>query len=60
MISTRDDKDEELDNMPVGNVKEMAETLKMLAKTNDKKICCVDIYIPVPLLQVSSKPYCSK
>lgn len=51
MISTRDNKDEELDNMSLGNVKEMAETLKMLAKTNDKKICCVDIYMPVPLLQ---------
>lgn len=52
MISTRDNKDEELDNMSFDNVKEMAENLKMLAKTNDKKISCVDIYMPVPLLQV--------
>lgn len=51
MISTRDNKGEELANMSFDNVKEMAENLKMLAKTNDKKISCVDIYMPVPLLQ---------
>lgn len=60
MICTRDNKDEELDNMSLANVKEMAENLKMLAKTNNKKISCVDIYMPVPLLQVSSKPHLSK
>lgn len=60
MISTRDIKDEELDNMSFDNVKEMAENLKMLAKTNDKKISCVDIYMPVPLLQVGLQLLCSK
>lgn len=60
MISTRDNKGEELANMSFDNVKEMAEHLKMLAKTNDKKISCVDIYMPVPLLQVGLKLLCSK
>lgn len=60
MISTRDNKGEELANMSFDNVKEMAENLKMLAKTNDKKISCVHIYMPVPLLQVDLKLLCSK
>lgn len=60
MISTRDNKGEELDNLSFNNVKEMAENLKMLAKTSDKKISCVDIYMPVPLLQVGLKLLCSK
>lgn len=60
MISTRDNKGEELDNLSFNNVKEMAENLKMLAKTNDKKISCVDIFMPVPLLQVDLKLLCSK
>lgn len=55
MISTRDSKGEELENMSFENVKDMAGSLKLLAMTNDKKISCVDIYMPVPLLQVSSK-----
>lgn len=36
------------------NLKEMAEQLKVLAKTKDKEIRYVDIYVPVPLLQVST------
>lgn len=60
MITTRDNKGKELANMSFDNVKEMAENLKMLAKTNDKKISCVDIYMPVPLLQVGLKLLCSK
>lgn len=51
MISTRDNKDEELENMSFDNSKEMAEKLKTLALTNDTKISYLDIYMPVPLLQ---------
>lgn len=58
MISTRDNKDEELENMSFDNSKEMAEKLKTLALTNDTKISYLDIYMPVPLLQVSTKPHC--
>lgn len=58
MISTRDNKDEELENMSFDNSKEIAEKLKTLALTNDTKISYLDIYMPVPLLQVSTKPHC--
>lgn len=53
MISTRDSKDEELENMSFKNLQEMAQKLKVLGKTNDREISYVDIYMPVPLLQVS-------
>lgn len=54
MISTRDSKDEELENMSFENIKEMASKLKFLAETEDPKISYVDIYMPVSLLQVQS------
>lgn len=47
-------KDEEIKVMLFKNLKEMAEQLKVLAKTKDKEIRYVDIYVPVPLLQVST------
>lgn len=53
LISTRDSKDEELENMSFKNLQEMAQKLKVLGKTNDREISYVDIYMPVPLLQVS-------
>lgn len=52
MIYTKDSKDDELENMSFKNVQEMAQKLKVLAKTNDREISFVDIYMPVPLLQV--------
>lgn len=57
MISTRVNKDEELEKMSFENSKEMAEKLKTVAITNDTKICYIDIYMPVPLLQVGTKPH---
>lgn len=59
MISTRDNKDEELENMSFENSKEMAEKLKTVAITNDTKISYIDIYMPVPLLLVGTKPHCA-
>lgn len=57
MISTRDINDEEIENMSFENIKEMAKKLKTLANTNDTKISYVDIYMPVPLLQVGTYPH---
>lgn len=57
MISTRDINDEEIENMSFENSKEMAKKLKTLANTNDTKISYVDIYMPVPLLQVGTYPH---
>lgn len=38
--------------MSFKNSKEMAETLQNLARTADDEISYVDIYMPVPMLQV--------
>lgn len=52
MIFTSDIKENELSNMSFGNLNEMAERLKVIAKTNSEEINYVDIYMPVSLLQV--------
>lgn len=52
MIFTSDIKENELSNMSFGNLNEMAERLKVIAKTNSEEINYVDIYMPVCLLQV--------
>lgn len=54
MVSTKDSENKELDTMSFQDSKEMAEQLKSLARTADKKISYVDIYMPVSLLQVGS------
>lgn len=54
MVSTKDSENKELDTMSFQDSKEMAEQLKTLARTADKKISYVDIYMPVSLLQVGS------
>lgn len=54
MVSTKDCENKELDTMSFQDSKEMAEQLKFLAKTDDKNISYVDIYMPVSLLQVGS------
>lgn len=51
MVSTKDCENKELDTMSFQDSKEMAEQLKFLAKTDDKNISYVDIYMPVSLLQ---------
>lgn len=53
MISTRDLKGLELERMLFGNIKEMAEKLKVIAQTDVEEISYVDIYLPVSLLQVN-------
>lgn len=52
MISTRDSKNEELDNILLENVKEMAEQLKLIYYTDYAEVTYVDIYMPVSWLQV--------
>lgn len=52
MIFTSDIKENELSNMSFGNLNEMAERLKVIAKTNSEEKNYVDIYMPVSLLQV--------
>lgn len=52
MISTRDSNNKKLKDMSFENLKEMAEQMEVLAITDDKKIRYVDVYMPVPLLQV--------
>lgn len=54
MISTRDREDEEIERLEFKNSIEMAETLKCVAQTNVEEISYVDVYLPVPLLQVHS------
>lgn len=51
MISTRDSKNEELDNILLENVKEMAEQLKLIYYTDYAEVTYVDIYMPVSWLQ---------
>lgn len=52
MISIRDKNEMELKCMTFTNREEMAEKLSDFAQTNDSEISYVDIYFPVPLLQV--------
>lgn len=52
MISTRDSKNEELDNILLENVKEMAEQLKLISYTDYAEVTNVDIYMSVSWLQV--------
>lgn len=52
VISTKDSNDKELEDMSFENLDEMAEQMEILAKTDDEKIRYVDVYMPVPLLQV--------
>lgn len=54
MVSTRNSKDEEIDRTSFENSMEMAKTLETLAQTNSDEISYVDIYMPVPLIQVGS------
>lgn len=51
MVSTKDSENKELDTMSFQDSKEMAEQLKLIAKTDDEHISYVDIYMPVSLLQ---------
>lgn len=54
MITTYDTEDKnELDRIYFQNKEDMAETLNTLAQTNDPSIGYGDIYMPVPLLQVT-------
>lgn len=52
MVSTKNFRDEEIEKMSFENLREIAEKLEVLAKTDDEKISYVDIYMPVPLLHV--------
>lgn len=54
MVSTRNSKDEEIESFLFENSMEMAKKLETLAQTDDEEISYVDIYMPVPLLQVGS------
>lgn len=54
MVSTRNNKDEEIKSTLFENSMEMAKSLEALAQTNVEEISYVDIYMPVPLLQVGS------
>lgn len=55
MICTRDTNDKnELERMSFQNKEDMENRLDELAQTNDPKVGYVDIYLPVPLLQVKS------
>lgn len=54
MVSTRNSKDEEIKSFLFENSMEMAKKLETLAQTDDEEISYVDIYMPVPLLQVGS------
>lgn len=52
VVSTKDCMEKELENMSFKNIEEMTDKLKSLAETDIAEICYVDIYIPVPFLQV--------
>lgn len=52
IVHTYDSKDEKLDEMSFGNLKEMTEKLIFLAETCTPEISCIDIYMPVPFLKV--------
>lgn len=52
VISTKDSNDKELEDMSFENLDKKAEQMEILAKTDDEKIRYVDVYMPVPLLQV--------
>lgn len=45
MISTRDSKNEELDNIHFENFKEMAKQLELISDTDYAEVAYVDIYI---------------
>lgn len=54
MICTRDTNDKnELERMSFQNKEDMENRLDELAQTNDPEVGYVDIYLPVPLLQVN-------
>lgn len=52
MVSTKNFKDEEIEKISFENLTEIAEKLEVLATSHDEKIGSVDIYMPVPLLDV--------
>lgn len=55
VICTRDTNDKnELERMSFQNKEDMENRLDELAQTNDPEVGYVDIYLPVPLLQVKS------
>ncbi|XP_065941981.1 bacterial dynamin-like protein [Magallana gigas] len=51
VISTKDNNDEELEELSFENLNKMAKQMEILAKTDDEKIRYVDVYMPAPLLQ---------
>lgn len=54
MICTRDTNDKnELERMSFQNKEDMENRLDELVQTNDPEVGYVDIYLPVPLLQVN-------
>lgn len=52
MISTRDSKNEELDNIHFQNFNEMARQLELITDTDDAEVTYVDIYMPISSLRV--------
>lgn len=52
MISTRDSKNEELDNIHFQNFKEMARQLELITDTDYAEVTYVDIYMPISWLRV--------
>lgn len=52
MISTRDSKNEELDNIHFENFKEMAKQLELISDTDCAEVAYVDIYMPIAWLRV--------
>lgn len=52
MINTIDILGEKQMVMTFENEKEMADKLKVIVQKNDEEISYIDIYMPVPLLQV--------
>lgn len=52
MISTRDSKNEELDNIHFENFKEMAKQLELISDTDYAEVAYVDIYMPISWLRV--------
>lgn len=53
-ISTCDTENKILESTPFRNIEEMTKKLESLAVTEIEEISYVDIYIPVPLLQVQT------
>lgn len=51
MISTRDSKNEELDNIHFENFKEMAKQLELISDTDYAEVAYVDIYMPISWLR---------